>query len=545
MNKTYVHKSLRAFYYSFSLILLFISLYKIGTSNLTFYLEDYIFLIVLIVSFILLNKYSIVLKDTNLNFNDFILIVCYMKFDVYITILLISFCYLATFFIEYKHNKKLNLLTENLFIFNSSLVILSIFIAHLAISSLDNIYYIKSYETTSLVIFSIILLIINYILFCFELSVQRSELTLITLENGLYYILLNFVVCTIIASIAIYLYRLYGYMPIVAMTAFIIFISFSLNNLNRLKTSNKNLKAISECTTFVISKADFKVKLQNAVKTIESMLPFVYCGIYFSRDKYDSLYPISYKCRPLVNTEDLKFASTSDNKVYSELLSGSILYKDSSYFLSSLPLIKAHSKEIKYTAAVPIKNSDNASGFIILCFNRYMDISEELQLLSTLGNHIGMVNFHISTNIKNNTAGYKSYDGLVRYIDYNIKYKIFFTLAVIEIQNYKDILNSYNSDFYEAYKLEVGRLISNFLSPMDSIQCFEREDIYIIFNLQDSKNSTSKLNQIAEFLESFKFNDIVLNTKISYAVSEYPVEGINGDEILSNVYRKLQKEKSA
>lgn len=545
MNRTYVHKFLRALYYSFSLFILFFSLYKISTSNSTFYLEDYIFLVVLVVSFILLNKYSIVLKDTNLNFNDFILIVCYMKFDVHLAILLISLCYLATFMIEYKHNKRLNLLTENLFIFNSSLVILSIFISHLTINALDKIYYIRSYETASLIIFSIVLLLVNYVLFCFEISIQRSALTLITLENGLYYILLNFAICTIIASIAIYLYKLYGYMPIVAMTAFIIFISFSLNNINRLKASNKNLKAISECTSFLLSKADFKVKLQYSIQTIETMLPFVYCGIYFSREKYDVLYPVCYKCKSLINIEDLKFISSQDNNIYSEVLSGVPLYKDSRHFSSSLPLIIAHEKEIKYTAVVPIKTSDYISGFILLCFDRYMDIHEDLQLLSTLGNHIGMVNFHINTNMKNNIIGYKSYDGLVRYIDYNIKHKIFFTLAVIEIENYQDILKSYNSDFYEAYKIELGRIISNFLSPNDSIQCFEREDIYIVFNLLDSKNAIGKLKQIADFLKDFKFNDIVLNTIIYHAVSEYPIDGISGDEMLGNVYRKLQKEKSA
>lgn len=545
MRKTFVHKSLRALYYALSIFILILSLYKINSNSLFLYLDDFIFLIVLAVSFIFLNKYSIVLKDTNLNFNDFILIVCYMKLGIYVTIALISLCYLAAFVIEYKHSKKLKLLTENLFIFNSSLLILSIFVSHLAISSLDNIFYIKSYETASLVIFSIVLLLVNYILFCLELSVQRNELTLITLENGLYYILLNFIICTLIASIAVYLYKLYGYMPIVAMTAFIIFISFSLNNINKLKASNKNLKALSNCTTYMLSKADFKVKLQHAMQTIENMTTFVYCGIYFSRDKYEVLYPLCYKSASLINIEDLKFVSTSDNNVYSEVLSGVSLYKDSKYFSSSLPLINSLSSEIKYTAVVPIKNADSVSGFILLCFNRHTDIDEELQMLSILANHIGMVSSDISNNVKNNIIGYKSYDSLVRYIDYNIKYKIFFTLAVIEIENYRDIINSYNTDFYEAYKLELGRLISKFLSSCDSIQSFEREDIYIVFNLLDSKNSLNKLNQISEFLENFKFNDIMLKTKISYAVSEYPIEGISGDEILANVYRKLQKEKSA
>jgi GGDEF domain-containing protein len=545
MDKIYLHKNIRIVYYSFSLLIFFLSIYNVSTSSSVFYLNDYIFIAVLAVSFILLNKYSIPLKETNLNFNDFILIVCYMQFNIYLTILLIFICYSASFLIEYKHSKNLNLLTENIHIFNSSLVILSAFIGHIIISSIDNIYYIKSYEITSLIIYSILLLITNYILYCLEISVQKWEFTLITLENGLYYVLLNFTICTVIASFAMYLYRLYDYIPIVAMTAFIIFISFALNGMNKLKTSNRNLKAISECSALTISKADFKVKLQNALQTIQYMLPFVYCGIYLTREKYTSLYPTCYKCNDFANIEDLKFFATQDNSVYAQIMSGMILHKESRYFTSCLPIVNNFSDKIKYTAAVPIKNSDATAGFVLLCFDRYLDIDEELQLISLLGTHIGMVNYHIATNIENNLISYKSYDGLTRYIDYNIKHKIFFTLAVLEIENYKEIIQKYNSDFYEAYKLEIGRLISNFLCTKDSILCFEKEDIYIVFNLLDSTNAHFKLKEISEFLENFKFKDILLRTSLSYASSEYPMDGISGDEILANVYRKLQNIKSA
>ncbi len=294
------------------------------------------------------------------------------------------------------------------------------------------------------------------------------------------------------------------------MTAFIIFISFALNGMNKLKTSNRNLKSISECTAFTISKADFKIKLQCAIQTIETMLPFVYCGIYLTREKYNSLYPTSYKCNDLISLEYLKFSTIQDNSIYSQIMSGITLHKESQYFANCLTLINNFSDEMKYTAAVPIKNSDTIEGFVLLCFDRYLEIDEELQLISALGSHIGMVNSNISINIENNLLSYKSYDGLTRYIDYNIKNKIFFTLAVLEIENYREIIQKYNSDFYEAYKLEIGRLISNFLCSKDIILCFEKEDMYIVFNLLDSTNAHFKLKEISEFLESFKFKDILL-----------------------------------
>lgn len=544
MNKTYLHKYTRILYYSFSLFILFLSMYEASTSSSVYYADDYIFLSVLAVSFILLNKYSIKLKYTDLNLNDFILIVCYTKFNIYFTVILIFLGYSVTFLIEYKRSKKLNLLTENVFIYNCSLVILSAFISHKIIFSLDDIYSIKSYEVIELIAYSIILLLNNYILYCFEISVQKWELTLITLENGLYYILLNFTICTVIASFAVYLFQLYGYMPIATMTAFIIFTSFVLNGLNKLKKSNNNLKAVSECNNFTISKGDFKIKLQNAIQTIEGMISFEYCGIYMIREKYDFLYPISYKCNNLTSLEDLKFSLVHENSIYSQLISGTTVYKEGKVFSSHVPLFFNYSTKIKYAAAVPLRTSEKVIGFVLLGVDRYLEIDEELKLVETLGSHIGMVNYHIKTNMKGNVIGYKNYDGLTRYIDYNIKHKIFFTLAVIEIENYKEIIQKYNSDFYESYKLELGRLISKFLSESDSILCFEKEDIYIVFNLLDSTNTRCRLQQIAEFLSSFKYKDLTVNTDISYACSEYPIDGASADEVLANIYRKLQVEKS-
>ncbi len=544
MNNTYVNKHTRILYYFLSIFIVLFSIFKLSTSPITLYTEDYIFLIILMLSFVLVNKYSLKFKVTNINFSDFIIIICYIKFSLYITALMVFICYFISFAIEYNNSKNLNLLTENTHVFNRSLVILSVFISHIIINKIDNIYYLRNYEQASVILFSVFILMSNYILYCLNLSFEYKALIFITLENGLYYILLNFITCTILACFSIYLYNSYGYMPIVFMTAFIIFISFSLNSLDKLKITNKNLKNITENTNFLISRADFKVKLQHTIQTIETMIPFVYCGIYIPRENYTSIYPLTYKCNTLVSMEDLKFSTTSDNHIYNQLMSGVTLYKESSYFKKSINLTDTLSKEIKYTASIPIKDCDHTIGFFLLCIDRYLNLDEEIELINILGRHMGMVNFHINTNIKNNFSPYKTYDGLIKCIDYNIKHKVFFTLAVIELTNYTEIIQKYNLDFYEAFKNELSRIISKLLSPSDNLLCFEKEDIYIVFNLLDIKNASNKLDEISAFLSNFKYKDIPLNIKISYACSEYPVEGISADEILDNTYRKLHLNKS-
>lgn len=539
MNKFFFHKALRIFYNLISLIILIFSLYKFNTNNITLYVVDYIFLAILIISFILVSKYSIRLKSTNLNFSDFIIIVCYMKFNIYLTVLFIFLCYLFIFILEYKNSRKLNLLTENIYIINNSIIILAVFISNIILNLFDNIYYIRSYETASVVLFSLVLLTINYILYCVELSFQKNKLVIITLENGLYFILLNFLLCTIIASLAVSLYRLYDYIPIIIMTVFIIFISYSLNRIDKLKITNSNLRIINECTGFLISNTDYKVKLQRVVQIIESIVPFFYCGVYLKREKYNFIYPVTYKCNTLTPNTDLKFLSTPDNIMFTDIMGGAIIYKEASAFSNSLNLVNINSKDIKYCIVIPIKTSNEMAGFFLIGLNRYIELDEELELISTIGSHLGMVNYQINTNLNSTILTNKNYDDVLRYIDYNIKYKIFFTLAIIKIENYHEIIQKYNRDFYETFKAELARIISVFLSPMDSILSFEKEDIYMVFNLLDSKNAESKLIEISGLLENFKFKDISINAKVIFSTSEYPVEGISGDEVLDLAYRKL------
>lgn len=545
MNKVFFHKLLRVIYNLIAFSLLVFAFFSLAKGQMILYMNDYIFLAILVISFILVSKYSIKLKSTTLNFNDFIIIVCYMKFGIYLTLLFIFFSYALIFALEYKNSRKLNLLTENIYIFNNSIVILSTFISSILLNLLDKVYYIKNYETSAVVIFSLVLLSINYVLYCIELSLQKNTLVVITLENGLYYILLNFLLCTIIASFAVYLYRLYDYIPIAVMTVFIIFVSYSLNNIDKLRISNHSLRIVNECTSVLISTADFKVKLQRVVHACENIIPFVYCGIYFERNRYSYIYPITYKCNRITTTNDLKFLSNPDNFIYTEIMGGAILYKEASAFSNSLNIVKDNSKDIKYAIAIPIKTVDKPIGFMLLCLDRYMELDEEISLVSALVSNLGMINYHININLINNVITYKNYDGVIKYIDYNIKYKIFFTLALIEIENYNEIIEKYNRDFYETFKAELGRIISKFLSPSDSILCFDKEDIYIIFNLLDAENAKNKLEEISDFLLTFKFKDIPIDARLKFATSEYPIEGISSDEILDVAYRKLHHSRKA
>lgn len=545
MKKTNFHKYLRIIYYIFSLLILFFSVHNLLKGSIKFYDEDVIFLFFLMISLILVNKYSIQLKSTKLNFNDFLIIILYVKFGTYISIILLFVCYLIIAGIEYKGSKNQNFLTENIFIFNNVLVILSVYFSYLFYNYIDYIYFIRDYEILSAVVFSTAFLTTNYILFCLDLSFEKNKIILITLQDGLYYILLNYTICSIMAVFSLFLYNQYGYLPTVIVTIFIILTSFTLNNLNNLNSANNNLKAISQCSIYLLSKVDFKIKLNHVIHVIENIVPFVYCGIYFFRKNYDKLYPICYKSNSLTDLESTIFYVNSEEKFFEEISSGNVVVADNIFYRNSLKLSNITNNDIKYILSIPIKNLDSTVGFITVCISQYKELKDETKLLCDLGHFLGMVSFNVDTAINNNIINYKNYDGLTRYIDYNIKNKIFFTLALIEISNYDDIIKKYNSDFYEAFKAHMIAFINKFLSPLDAVMCFEKENIYIVFNLLDSKNTNNKLEEIEKLLVDFKFINIDITPNICFSTCEYPIEGINGDEVLSVVYRNLQNKKTS
>jgi hypothetical protein len=263
------------------------------------------------------------------------------------------------------------------------------------------------------------------------------------------------------------------------------------------------------------------------------------------RDKYSTIYPLSHKTNHLINLNDLKFIQTNDNEVYRQILVGNILNYEAQDVSSQFPFINTLSKHIKNTIIIPIEDLSGVIGFMFICVNHYNDLQEESELLEILGHNVGIVNSHINNTIKNNICFQKNLDGLARYLDYNIKGKILFTLGVIEISNFDEIINSYNLDFYEAFKNEASKMISKALSHNDYILCFDKDDIYIVFNLLDYKNAINKLKDLSSLIESFSLRGVTFSVKTNYVACEYPVEGINSDEIISKVYRKLHKEKNA
>lgn len=543
INSKSVFKNIRILYLICTLALLASHLPL--KSNSVLYSTDYVFLAILLIAYVLLSKFNIRLNGSYLTLIDYVLLICYFKFDIGITLWFILASYICIGIIDHKYYRNLDFITENEYVFNMLLMTLSTYLAHITLEGLDKVYYLYNYSTISVIVFSVSLLIFNYILFCTDISIQNGKLTLITLEDGLYYVIINSFICTLIGLVSLYLSEFLNYIPIVIIVFIVIFISFALNNLYKLKNMNDSLKAISMYTSFTISKNDLKSKLYGVIKTVESIEPFIYCGIYFFRENHDVIFPICFKSTLITTTEDLKFVSTPDNRNYALIMEGNLLHQSKNPNPSWISYFDKFPKEIKSTIAIPIKGSEKTLGFILLALPRFKDIDDKLELLSILGSHLALMNENISIIINNSIVPYKNFDGLSKLLDYNIKNKLLFTFGIIEIQNLQEIITKYNSDFYEVLRNDLVKQIYKYVSAYDEVLCFEKENIFIVFNLLDAVNSTYKLKQLCSMFEEFQFGNLTVNLKLSFSVSEYPLESSNKEELLENAYKKLYTKRTS
>jgi hypothetical protein len=302
---------------------------------------------------------------------------------------------------------------------------------------------------------------------------------------------------------------------------------------------------LSECTTEIISKGEFKEKLFTVVKTIEKIIPFTYCGIYLFRKNYNYIHPISYKSKFIINPKSLNISVNNNYEIYNTIESGKPFYTTNEAKFHVLAAFNENKSLIKSMLIIPIKSSKKLYGCIIISLNKYLNSNEDFSLISILGKQLGIAYENICFMIKSSLISLNKYSDLLTYMDNNIKYKILFTTAIIEIINYKNIISQYNFDLYESLKKDLSEQIKRFLSPYDIILYTEKEDIYIEFIMCDSINAENKLKEVSIFLDTYKYKNISIKTNIIYSTVEYPQDGTTKEDLLETAHRKLFNKKKS
>lgn len=531
-------KILRINYYICALIIAFSILISYPKTNL--YMEDYIFICILILSYIIIEKLALNLKDIFISFGDYIIIISYFIFNIKILIIILLLANLTIFTIDnITSNDANSSLFFNSHFFNISVIIISVFLSYTSFEFMKSFFNTNFELVTSIFIFAVIFLIFNYILVFIDQIISKSSIKDISTNKALSYFMFSFILSLITSYISLYLYNILQYTLVLLFTMFLIFISFNLNKVFQYRKENMDLININNCYHKILSKSNYNNKLYAVIDTIEKILPFYYCGIYHFIDKHEYVYPLSHKNETSMDLDSLRLENLNKNKFLNVIQSGNPLYTKDLSILNSFNLC-LNNNFINNILILPINNSESTMGCIFIGLKQYKNIDKEIQFLTSLTSNLSLITENMVNFIKERTKCFLSYNEFLEHLDFNINNKLCFTLAIIEIKNYSDIINKFNMELYETLKKDIAKTMEPMLSSYDSILYYEKEDIFILFDLQDSLNAKEKLKDIEEYFKGYKFNGEI-KTEIIYALSEYPMDGISKEDIITKTYKNLYK----
>lgn len=540
MNINNQYKLLRISYLLFTSIILVSSFFS--PLKIHIGLEDIIFIIILILSYTLISRYSIELKGSYISFSDYIIIICYFIFNIKIVFMVLILSNILLMIVDLKYSYEDNPVIDNRHIFNLSLLIISSFLAHICLNFFINSYLVNLDLLFQIAIFSFTFLIFNYCLFFIDNFVRKNAFVLSSFYDEFIYFSINFILSATFSYLSLYLYNIFQYALVIVLTLFLIFLSYSLNRISYLKTKNSNLLAIVNCSNTLMSKTNYMNKLYNTIESIETILPFSYCGIYLFINNHEYVYPLCYKSKFNLEPSSYKFKNLCCNEAFNLITTGKPLYTNNKELISSLPIFQ-YENRIKSILVFPIKTSEGTIGCTFIAFNKYKNIEDKMDLISSLNKNLSLLCEDTINNCKTYHKPFTKYNEFLELLDRNINQKLIFTLAIIEIKDYSHIIDKYNLEVFQSLKKDVANIVHSMLSPYDSILYYGKDDIFLCFNLQDSLNAREKLYEISNHFEQYKFkNKISANIMFSY--SEYPIDGINKEEIINKTYKNLYKLKN-
>lgn len=507
------------------------------SSNNTLYLEDLLFIIIVSISYILLAKLSININGLFVNLCDYIIIISYFIFNIKILVIVLWLSYLSIFLIDRIFNKYKAPIYLDKNLFNFSRIIISIFLSHILLSKVQQFYGNNLNLLISIILFSCTFVFLSFIILMMDELFYRKPSEKVYTSKLISYISVALILSILLSYICLYLYTIFQYTLVLLFTLLLIFISYALNKLISLKKENSDLAYISQCYNKILSKTSYNNKLYSIIETIEKIIPFYYCGIYHIINKHEYLYPLCYKNDSIIDLDSVKLENIEHNEVLKIIESGKPFYTRETQMLNSLN-INLYNNSINAILILPLYSSKELLGCIFIALHRYENLDKELELLNNFSENISLICNDTVEYIKNYPRQFSSYNKFLDTLEKNIINRYSFTLCILEIKNQSHIINKFSLELLETIKKDVAKEISLMLSSYDSILYCEKDDIFILFNLQNSLTAEEKLKEISNHFKSHKLNNTI-EVEIIYSTSEYSIDGVSKEDLIAKTYRKL------
>lgn len=540
MKKNIIFRNLNVLYMTISLIILIIYSYPFFFKIYNFKIEDWLFFVILIIAYYMFDKFPIVLKNLEFDFTDLIIIISYFKFNIYAAMWVVFLGSLIDFSLDSYHEKGAKLYVFNKSIETGATTTLSLFFMHILLTFLNKSIPLTQMYAIKIMFACFLFFISNYVLFFTNRSVQERHLVFTVSKDDLYFLLISFFICTMLATSVLFLFDNTNYVPLVIIISVFLVLGFFLHRIDFLKRNSNHLLSVVNFSSYLMSENNLKNKFYSAVTTIEDCISFEFCGIYFFNELTNSTYPVCFKKNNLFNENSFKFDYKKDDSLYLSLIKGEpICFELNKEIPDNLKFLEEDF--IEAIRIFPIKYNNILKGCIILSLKNHKISNSNICILKKISNQLALSYNAASNSVKENNLIIKNYEDLNKEIENIIKNKLFFTLAIVRVLNKDEIIADYNSDFYNAVQKNLTITIKGRLSELDNTLYFNNDYIFIIFNITDEKNAFHIMRNIKEYINSATFFNIKQKVNIDFSMVQYPENGSSFDVLYSLLIKQLNK----
>lgn len=314
------------------------------------------------------------------------------------------------------------------------------------------------------------------------------------------------------------------------------------------------------------------VKLEKSIDSLSNIIEVSkYINTFFSNDNLISMINdmilgilgVTYSTIFLIEENELIVKVSNIENMDIKLTSEELLHinKEEEFLINSKEPLKqtgAHKRDIHSIMGSPIKLRDKFIGYIIVEHNLYKFMTIELKLfLRSIANQIAIAIENSllykeleKINQRDSLLGIYNRKYFFEFLEKNEceKMKDKFAVVMIDIDNFKDINDTYGHQFGDKILINTAKIVNAGLDEDDVLARYGGEEFILYISNFTSENSVySKVEMIRSTLEASKvgFNDEYKSVTASFGIAFFPLNGINVSGLIKNADDLLYKAKQS
>ncbi len=114
-----------------------------------------------------------------------------------------------------------------------------------------------------------------------------------------------------------------------------------------------------------------------------------------------------------------------------------------------------------------------------------------------------------------------------------------YAIALLDVDNFKSIMNTYGYDASRSVLKEIGALVKNHLRGIDAAARYGFDEVILLYANTDLDQAISLAHSLRAGIESAQFTDRQINTTVSIGVAAYPQNGTETDDVILTAKKAL------